>query len=212
MPRGEHGLVFGGRMILQRMLLVGLTGGIGSGKTTVCEVLRVLGIPIFDADGAGKRLLAEDPMLRAAVTERFGAAIYADGVLDRKALAAIVFNDAAALADLNALVHPAVRRAFRAWATGQQAPYVVMESALLADTGGHAGFDRVIVVSAPERLRIARVMQRDGVGEEAVKVRLRNQVSEEERLLIAHHVVVNDDTQLVIPQVLAIDRTLRELP
>lgn len=194
------------------MLLVGLTGGIGSGKTTVCEVLRVLGVPVFDADGAGKRLLDEDPELRSAVIERFGAAIYPGGTLDRKALAALVFNDKEALKALNALVHPAVRHAFKIWASEQQAPYVIMESALLADNGGHAAFDRMIVVSAPEPLRIARVMKRDGVGEEAVKARLRNQVAEEERLRIADFVVVNDDTQLVIPQVLAIDSALRAQP
>jgi dephospho-CoA kinase len=192
------------------MLSVGLTGGIGSGKSTVCEVLRVLGIPIFDADAAGKRLLAEDPALRQAVIERFGPNVYPDGRLDRKALAAIVFNDPNALADLNALVHPLVRKAFQVWMAAQQAPYVVMESALLADTGGHAHFDQVIVVTAPEALRIARVMQRDGVGEEAVKARMRNQVSEEERLRIADHVVVNDGARLVVPQVLRIDRALRE--
>lgn len=195
-----------------RMLLVGLTGGIGSGKSTVCDVLRVLGTPIFDADAAGKRLLAEDVALQQAVIERFGAGVYPGGTLDKKALAAIVFHDTEALAALNALVHPAVRKAFKAWAAEQQAPYVVMESALLADTGGHGHFDKVVVVTAPEPLRIARVMRRDGVGEEAVRARLRNQVGEEERLRIADFVIVNDDTQLVIPQVLAIDRALREQP
>ncbi len=192
------------------MLLVGLTGGIGSGKSTVCEVLRVLGVPVFDADGAGKELLAEDAALREAVIQRFGEGVYPGGILDRKALAAIVFNDEAALKTLNALVHPAVRNAFKRWAGEQQVPYVVMESALLADTGGHTAFDRVIVVSAPEPLRISRVMSRDGVGEEAVKARIRNQVGEEERVRIADFVVVNDDTQLVIPQVLEVDRALRK--
>lgn len=193
------------------MLTVGLTGGIGSGKTTVASVLRVLGVPVFEADRAGKDLQSTDPELRAAMIARFGAAIHPNGVLDRKALAALVFHDAEALAALNALVHPAVRRAFRAWAAEQDAPYVVMESAILADSGSHAAFDHVVVVSAPEELRIRRVMARDGVGEEAVRARLRNQVGEAERLRIAHHVVYNDDRQLVIPQVLAVHGKLRTI-
>jgi dephospho-CoA kinase len=194
------------------MLRVGLTGGIGSGKSTVAEVLRVLGVPVFDADQAGKDLLADDADLRAAVIARFGKEIHPGGTLDRKALAQIVFQDREALAALNALVHPAVRNAYRRWAGEQHnAPYAVMESALLADTGGHAAFDQVVVVSAPEDLRIQRVMARDGVGEEAVRARVRNQVSEEERLRIAHHVIHNDDHRLVIPQVLAVHGKLRSI-
>lgn len=193
------------------MLRVGLTGGIGSGKSTVCEVFRVLGIPVFEADLAGRELLANDPELRAAVIQRFGEGIYPDGKVDRKALARVVFNDPAALAALNALVHPAVRAAFRTWADEQAAPYVVMESAILADTGRHTAYDQVVVVSAPEDLRVHRVMLRDGVGEEAVRDRVRNQVSEAERLRIAHHVIHNDDRQLVIPQVLAVHGKLRSI-
>ncbi len=190
------------------MIRVGLTGGIGSGKSVVAQVLAVLGIPVFDADAAGKNALAIDPALSAAVIRRFGAAIYPGGTLDRTALAAIVFIDKQALADLNALVHPIVHASFGRWADGQHAPYVVMEAAILAETGGYAAFDRIVVVSAPEALRMQRVMRRDGVGEEAVKARLRNQTSEEERLRIAHHVIINNDQRLVIPQVLAIHAEL----
>lgn len=190
------------------MIRVGLTGGVGSGKSTVASLLRVLDVPVFDADAAGKNALDNDPALRDAVQQRFGAAIYRDGKLDRKALASIVFVDPLALKDLNALVHPAVRASFSNWCATQHASYVVMEAAILAETGGYAAFDRIIVVSAPEQLRIQRVIRRDGVEEEVVRARLRNQTSEAERLRIAQHVIINDDEQLVIPQVLAIHAEL----
>ena len=190
------------------MLKVGLTGGIGSGKSLVARMFGVLGVPVFEADAAGRQLLAEDPAVRAAILERFGEAVVHHGTVDRKALAAVVFQDPQALADLNAIVHPAVRQAFRHWAEKQNAPYVLMEAAILAETGGHQAFDRVVVVSAPEALRLARVMARDGAAEAEVKARMRNQASEEERLAIADHVIVNNDQQLVIPQVLQVHQAL----
>ncbi len=190
------------------MLHVGLTGGIGSGKTTVARVFSLLGVPVFEADAVGKALLDEDPDLRRAVQERFGPELYASGALDRKALANLVFNDPTELAALNALVHPAVRKAFHTWAEQQKESYVIMEAAILAETGGHAALDRIVVVSAPEEQRIQRVMRRDGVSHDAVQARIRNQASEQERLAIAQHVVVNDDTQLVIPQVMKVHRAL----
>lgn len=190
------------------MFRVGLTGGIGSGKSTVASVLRVLEVPVFDADAAGKELLATDTDLRDAVMRRFGSSIYSEGILDRQALAAIVFHDPKALVDLNALVHPAVRKAFQGWTALQKAPYVVMEAAILTETGGHAAFDRMIVVSAPEELRIKRVIQRDNVAEADVRARIRNQAGEADRLRIADKVIHNDDRQLVIPQVLAIHAEL----
>src|SRR5690606_17838737 len=113
-------------------LRIGLTGGIGSGKSTVARVFAVLGVPLFDADRAGRQLLNDDPAARAAVIEAFGDALYASGSLDRRALAAIVFTDPEKLARLNAIVRPAVRVRFASWAAEQQAPYVMMESAILA--------------------------------------------------------------------------------
>jgi len=190
------------------MLKVGLTGGIGSGKSLVARMFGVLGVPVFEADAAGRHLLAEDPAVRAAILDRFGEGVVHHGKVDRKALAAVVFQDPQALADLNAIVHPAARQAFRHWAEQQHAPYVLMEAAILAETGGHQAFDRVVVVSAPEALRLARVMARDHATEAEVKARMRNQASEEQRLAIADHVIVNNDQQLVIPQVLQVHQAL----
>jgi dephospho-CoA kinase len=190
------------------MKTVGLTGGIGSGKSTVCKVFAVLGIPVFEADQEAKRLMVEDEALHTALAVRFGREIIGPDGLDRKALADKVFKDPKALEDLNALVHPAVRRAFGDWVALQVAPYVIMEAAILVETGGYKAFDKLIVVTAPETLRIQRVMQRDGAREEDVAARISNQADDAVRLAVADHVVYNDDTRLVIPQVLAIHRTL----
>lgn len=194
-----------------RMLKVGLTGGIGSGKSTVARILRVLGVPVFEADAVGRKILADDPSARRAVIARFGEGIYPNGEVDRSALAAIVFRDAAALADLNAIIHPAVRSEFAKWAGEMDAPYAVMEAAILADSGGHKAFDRIVVVSAPEELRIQRVMQRDKADRSSVMARIASQVDEQERVRISDYMVRNDDEQLVIPQVLAIHRELLQL-
>lgn len=186
------------------MLKAGVTGGIGSGKTTVCRVFEVLGIPVFSSDDEGRRLLAHDPGIRAAVETEFGPGFYNDGVLDRKALAAVVFKDAKALGRLNDIIHPAVREAFARWAGEQRAPYVINEAAILVETGTYRQLDHLIAVTAPEQERITRVMLRDGVGEKEVRARMHNQASDEERAKVADSILVNDGKAMVIPQVLAI--------
>lgn len=190
------------------MIRVGLTGGIGSGKTTVGRIFRTIGIPVFEADVEGRRLMAHDTALQRSIVERFGATVVNENGIDRAALAGIVFQDTEALKALNALIHPAVRAGFDRWAREQRAPYLMMEAAVLAESGGHRTLDAIVVVRAPERIRIRRVMQRDGVAEEAVRARLANQVSEAERLAIADHVIHNDDSRLVIPQVLEVHAAL----
>jgi dephospho-CoA kinase len=190
------------------MKTVGLTGGIGSGKSTVCKVFRVLGIPVFNSDQEAKRLMVDDEPLRAALASRFGEDIIRSNGLDRKVLAEKVFNDPKALKDLNALVHPVVRQAFVDWVVLQTAPYVIMEAAILVETGGYKAFDELVVVTAPETLRIQRVMNRDGASEEQVAARVKNQADDAERLAVANQVVYNDDSRLVIPQVLAIHEAL----
>lgn len=186
------------------MRRVGITGGIGSGKSTVCRILGVLGVPVFEADAEGRRLLSEDPDVIAAVRKHFGPDLIGQQGVDRKALAEIVFKDAAALKELNAIVHPAVRKAFARWAEAQEAPYMVLEAAVLAESGGRSQVDELWVVSAPEDLRIQRVMARDGVVEEAVRARMANQLPDAEREALADAVLVNDERQLLIPQVLAL--------
>ena len=186
------------------MFKVGLTGGIGSGKSTVARVFGVLGIPVFNADDESKRLLQEDEGAKSAVIAAFGGRIYPGGELDRAALASVVFNDPEALAKLNAIAHPAVRKELGQWVDRQRSPYVLVEAALLVDTGWYRSMDHLMVVSAPEAERVKRVMARDGATEEQVMARMRNQVGEEQRMAVADSIVRNDGHELVIPQVLAL--------
>ena len=186
------------------MFKVGLTGGIGSGKSTVARVFGVLGIPVFNADDESKRLLQEDEGAKSAVIAAFGGRIYPGGELDRAALASVVFNDPEALAKLNAIAHPAVRKELGQWVDRQRSPYVLVEAALLVDTGWYRSMDHLMVVSAPEAERVKRVMARDGATEEQVMARMRNQVGEEQRVAVADSIVRNDGHELVIPQVLAL--------
>ncbi|MBQ3082358.1 MAG: dephospho-CoA kinase [Alistipes sp.] len=162
------------------MLKIGVTGGIGSGKSTVCRLFAARGIAVYDTDAVAKRLMAEDAALRRAIEARFGEECYQEGALNRPWLARQVFGDEAALQALNRLVHPAVIADFERWATEQQSVYVVVESAILYEAGLDQAVDRVVAVLAPERLRIERAMQRDGATEEQIRSRMAAQLSDEE--------------------------------
>jgi dephospho-CoA kinase len=190
------------------MLKIGITGNIGGGKTTVSKIFEVLGIPVFYADDAAKKVMAEDTILIDELKKAFGAeAYFSDGTLNRKHIASIVFNDDAQLAKLNSIVHPAVFRAFDTW-TGQvkNAPYVIKEAALLFESSSYKMCDYSVMVTAPLELRIQRVVQRDGLTRADVESRNAKQFSEEKKIQLADHVIRNDDTELVIPQVLELHR------
>lgn len=186
------------------MLKVGITGGIGSGKTTVCRIFEVFGIPVFYADTVAKEVMFSDAVLVEAVKSAFGKTAYSDtGELNKKYLADIVFQDANELEKLNALVHPAVFRAFDNWAASHQnAPYIMKEAALLFESGSYKMCDASILVTAPVDLKIARVTRRDNVSAQAVQLRMDKQFSDEKKLEMADFIVVNDEQQLLIPQVL----------
>jgi dephospho-CoA kinase len=188
------------------MLKIGITGNIGGGKTTVSKVFEVLGIPVFYADNAAKKVMITDPVLMASLKEAFGdQAYFNDGTLNRKHIASIVFNDEAQLARLNSLVHPAVFRAFDSWADQiTNAPYVIKEAALLFESSSYKMCDYSIMVTAPLELRIKRVMERDGLTRDEVESRNAKQFSEEMKVKLADYVIRNDDTELVIPQVLTL--------
>ena len=190
------------------MYTVGVTGGIGSGKSLVCRILSILGVPVFHADEEAKRLLVEPGAVRSQVEQAFGMDAYPHGELDRAKLAKVVFNDADARARLNAIVHPAVRERFRSWAAEQKAAYVVMEAALLVETGGAKHLDHLVVVSAPQELRVQRVMERDGVSAEQVNAPISAQAPEADLPAAAGSVIVNDGSQLLLPQVLALHTRL----
>jgi dephospho-CoA kinase len=186
------------------MFKVGITGNIGSGKTTVSKIFEVLGIPVFYADEEAKSVMVTDAELIAAIKQTFGTeAYFEDDTLNRKYIAGIVFNNKEELTKLNALVHPAVFRAFDKWVLLQKkAPYVLKEAAILFESGSYRKCDRAIMVTAPLELRIKRVTARDGITADEVKSRNDRQFAEEKKLAMADDVIINDDTQLVIPQVL----------
>jgi dephospho-CoA kinase len=191
------------------MLKVGITGGIGSGKTTICRIFETLGIPVFYADTAAKQLMVEDATLISGVKKAFGDESYlAAGVLNNKYIAGIVFNNARELARLNALVHPAVFRAFDAWAAAipPDVPYVLKEAALLFESGSYEMCDLNILVIAPEKLKLERVMQRDGVAEEAVRARMDKQFTDRQKLKLADHIIYNNETESLIEQVIHLHR------
>ena len=177
------------------MFKVGLTGGIGSGKSKVAELLSNRGVAVYDSDSRAKALMANDEVLRAELVEAFGAECYTDVGLNRAWLAERVFNNEEELCRLNAIVHPAVMRDFAAWAEIQEGDYVIMESAILLEAGLESHVDVVVAVMAPKELRLQRAMQRDGASEAQIEERMRNQMSDDERTERAKYAIVNIDLE-----------------
>jgi dephospho-CoA kinase len=188
------------------MLKIGITGGIGSGKTTVCRIFEVLGIPVFYADDAAKSIMHTDDLLREQIIEGFGKESYsAAGELNRQYISSVVFNNDDELKKLNALVHPAVFRAFDIWVAQQEnAPYVIKEAALLFESDSYKMCDRSVLVKSPEGIRIKRIMARDGATEENVRLRMNKQFTDEQKEKLADHILLNDEQTLLIPQVIAL--------
>lgn len=192
------------------MLQVGITGGIGSGKSTVASIFRMLGIPVYDADSRAKALMESDPALKQAIQQHFGEATYDEaGKLQRAELASKVFGDAEQLKLLESLVHPAVSQDGIRWHKSQrEVPYTLKEAALLYESGSFLGLDYTIVVTAPVELRIQRVVARDQTTREAVLQRMDKQWPEEKKVRRSNFVVYNDGQRSLIKQVLSIHRAL----
>ena len=194
------------------MLTVGITGGIGSGKSTVCKVFSVLGIPVFQADAVAARLQNQDPVVKKGLIGLFGSQIYQeDGLLNRKKLAGIIFNDKLLLEEINKIIHPAVHKEFNRWKAEKenQFPYALYEAAILFETGSFRNFDFTILVIAEEKERIDRVMKRDLSTADAVKKRMNNQLKDSEKLKLADFIIENNDNQQIIPQILKLDQILK---
>ncbi|MDO9615979.1 MAG: dephospho-CoA kinase [Bacteroidota bacterium] len=192
------------------MIKVGITGGIGSGKSTACKVFSFLGIPVFEADIVAKQLMNTDPEIRSRLISLFGTSVYLpDHTIDRKYLAGIVFNNASLLAQLSKIVHPEVHKSFDNWCLNQQSPYILHESAILFETGFYKLMDKSIAVVANENQRIERVMKRDKITHELVKQRIKNQLNDEEKIKLADFVIGNNDHELIIPQIVEIDKKIR---
>lgn len=173
------------------MYKVAITGGIGSGKSKVVELLAQRGVAAYDSDSRAKALMASSPELREQIIECFGKEAYDGEEVNRRYLAERVFNDKEALTKLNAIVHPAVMADFERWAEGEEGNYVVMESAILFEAGLEGSFDATVSVMAPEELRLERAMKRDGATEEQIRERMRNQLSDEERCDRSTFAIVN---------------------
>nr|WP_199159159.1 dephospho-CoA kinase [Pedobacter sp. ASV2] len=196
------------------MYKVGITGGIGSGKTTVCKVFEVLGIPVFYADTVAKEIMVKDSILVEGIKNTFGQESYfEDGTLNNKHIAAIVFNNETELTKLNALVHPAVFRAFDEWENqiDQTVPYTLKEAALLFESGSYKMCDTSILVTAPINVKVSRVMQRDNVSAEQVKARMDKQFSDEQKRKMANHFIINNEENGIIEQVLALHKIFLEV-
>ncbi len=186
------------------MKKIGLTGGIGSGKSTIAKVFKVLNIPAYNSDERAKALMNENAQLIDEISKIFGARIYQNNELNRTELGAIVFKSPDLLQQLNAVVHPAVGEDFNSWCASQNTQYVIKEAAIIYETGINKMLDGVIAVIAPNELRIKRVLKRPGMTEELIKDRMSRQLPTESLVNKANWLINNDETALVIPQVLKV--------
>lgn len=193
------------------MLKIGLTGGIGSGKSTVAKIFDVLGIPVLYADDVAKELMNNDESLKEKIKKHFGEEAYKNNLLDRKYLANAVFQSTEKLNLLNSLVHPVTMARAMNWMKEQKAPYAIKEAAILFESNSHVGLDYVIGVTAPEELKIKRIRQRDNNTEAEVRQRIDRQMNDAEKMKRCDFVIHNDESQLITKQVLAIHEKLLEL-
>jgi dephospho-CoA kinase len=175
------------------MMIVGLTGGIGSGKSTVAKMFMELEVPVYDSDQEAKKLMSTSKEVKTAIIQLLGDGAYNEEGLDRSFIAEKVFKDSDLLEKLNGIVHPAVREHFLEWAKNQESPYVIQETALIFENQAQDKYDCTILVTAPEDIRIQRVVWRDGTSEQAIKNRIHNQLEDGQKKKLAHHVIENLD-------------------
>ena len=191
-------------------LKIGITGGIGSGKTIVCEIFKLLGIPVFQADFVAGKLINSDAVIRSELISRYGNDIYqTDRKVNREKLAGIIFNDDAELEKVNKIIHPFVRNEFMNWVKNQEAEYVIHEAAILFESGFYKMMDAVILVTAPEEIRIERVIKRNGLTRENVLSRIAKQWPDSEKRKFATFELINDNKSLLIPQIIEIDNKIK---
>ncbi len=185
------------------MLKIGVTGGIGSGKSLVCEMFQLLGVPVYNADEQAKKLVNSDRQIIDSLTTKYGQDIYSKGVIDKKRLAGIIFNNKEELKFVNETIHPRVFAHFDEWLElNHHHKYIIKEAALLFESGSYKDLDKVILVAAPEEIRIKRVVERDKTNEKAVKKIIESQMSENEKQQKSNYIINNDNTVLIIPHIL----------
>lgn len=190
---------------------LGVTGGIGSGKTSVCKVFNVLGIPVFSADPVARDIMDKDAGIRLRLNTIAGRDLYRGGELNRAELAGLIFNNQALLEKVNSLVHPVVFNNFIDWSVRQSSPYVIMDAAILFESGASKLVDRIATVVAPVEERIERVMQRNNLTGEQVRERIRNQMEDDERIKLSHYIINNSENDMIIPAVIRIHNDLLKI-
>jgi dephospho-CoA kinase len=193
------------------MLTVGITGGIGSGKSYICNIFKAMGVPVFSADEEAKSIANDSAGIRNEIVNLFGNNAYKNNVLNRKYIAQIVFSNSDLLNKLNNIIHPAVELKFITWCNHYaHYDYVLKEAAILFESGSYKKLDRTIAVSAPQALRVKRILERDNISAEAIQDRMKNQWPADKIESLADFVIKNDDNSLILPQIITIDRILRE--
>ena len=190
------------------MLKVGLTGGIGSGKTTIAEVFKQMGIAIYSSDDRAKSIMVNDVALRLEITNTFGTESYSNNQLNRAYIARKVFSNSVELAKLNAIVHPALKKDFVLWCSNQKGLYILKEAAILFESNAHVGLDKVILVSAAKEIKLTRILNRDSSTREEILLRMDKQWSDEKKRVLSDFEIVNDEDESVINQILEIHKSL----
>ena len=195
------------------MLKVGITGGIGSGKSIVCEVFKCLGVPVYYADDEAKILVNTDKNIKEKLIKNYGLKIYKkDGEINKTKLSSIIFQDKNALKKVNSIVHPVVKQHFTEWLKNKEKyKYIIKEAALLFESNSYKDLDIIVTIYAPENIRIKRVMMRDKADEATIKKRMKSQYSDEEKIKKSDYVIYNDQNQLILPQIIRLDKTFRLL-
>lgn len=190
------------------MKVIGLTGGIGSGKSLVARVLEAMGYPVYYSDERSKELVDNDPQIKKELIELLGDEVYSEGKLNRPYLSEKLFSNDEVRLKVNSIIHPRVRATFALWVSEQKAPFVFNEAAILFETGAYKSFDAMVLVTAPERIKIERVMQRDKCSEESVRERMAKQWNDDQKIPFADHVLVNDDSTPLLAQIEALVKEL----
>jgi dephospho-CoA kinase len=192
-------------------LRLGVTGGIGSGKTTVCRVFSVLGIPVFSADIEAKRIQDTDPDIKDKINSLAGKDLYSSGKLDRTELARLIFSNKDLLWEVNSVVHPAVFSCFRRWVASQDAPYSIMEAAILFESGAYRMMDKIVTIVTPLEERIDRLVKGNKLTREQITDRIRNQIDDESRIKKSDYVIYNSENDIIIPAILLIHQEMLKL-
>jgi len=188
---------------------IGITGGIGSGKSVVSKLLQLMGVPVYIADVESKRFTETDPDIRAALISLLGDEVYQDGKLNRPLLASYIFGNKDNLTMVNGIIHPRIKDDFRRWAQSHSSyPIVGIEAAILIEAGFTEDVDQVVLVYAPQEIRLRRAVSRDACAVEQIQQRMRNQMPDEDKMAFAHHIIYNDDKQALIPQLGSLIKTL----